>query len=100
MFFTNANGNAFGTSSAIIVNDAEATPTPITGDVSAQASITRSFDYTGNSQGGRTPDSDAPVTGVAIGLNTGQYVSSTTTIERNTTNSLSLIAALERNYTV
>lgn len=100
LFFTNANGNAFGTSSAIIVNDAEATPTPITGDVSAQASITRSFDYTGNSQGGRTPDSDAPVTGVAIGLNTGQYVSSTTTIERNTTNSLSLIAALERNYTV
>lgn len=99
LFFTNANGNAFGTSSAIIVNDAENPPAPITGLVSNTSSVTRSFDYTGNDQGNRTPNTDAPVTGVGIGLNTGQYVSSTTTIEKTTTNALSLIAALERNYT-
>jgi hypothetical protein len=100
LFFANANGNAFGTSNAIIVNDAEDPVAPISGDVNSQSSITRSFDYTGNDQGGRTADSDAPVVGVAIGLNTGQYVSSTTTIERNTTNAISLIAAFERNYTI
>ena len=97
MFFANANGNAFGTSSAIIVNDAEDPIAPISGDVSGSSSITRSYDYTGNNQGGRAADTDAPVVGVAIGLNTGQYVSSTTTIERNTTNAISLIAAFERN---
>lgn len=100
LFFENANGNAFGTSSAIIVNDAADPPAAISGDVSGSSSVTRSFDYTGNSQGGRTPNTNAPVVGVGIGLVDGQYVSSTTTIERSTTNALSLIAALERNYTV
>jgi hypothetical protein len=98
LFFANANGNAFGTSSAIIVNDAA--DVAISGDVSGLTSITRSFDYTGNTQGGRTPNTDAPVVGVGIGLQNGQYVNSSTTIERSTTNALSLIAALERNYTV
>lgn len=100
LFFANANGNAFGTSNAIIVNDAEDPVAPISGDVNNQSSITRSFDYTGNDQGNRTPDTDAPVVGVAIGLQTGQYVQATSTIERNTTNAISLIAAFERNYTV
>ena len=106
LFFDNAGGNAFGTSNAIIVNDAEDPVAPISGDVSEAAlaepftSVTRSFDYTGNEQGGRTADTDADVVGVAIGLQTGQYVSATGTIERNTTNAISLIAAFERNYTV
>lgn len=99
LFFANANGNAYGTSNAIIVNDAEDPPAAISGDVSGASSVTRSFDYTGNSQGGRTPNTNAPVVGVGIGLTQGQFVSSTTTIERSTTNALSLIAALERNYT-
>jgi hypothetical protein len=99
LFFANANGNAFGTSNAIIVNDAEDPVAPISGDVNGQSSVTRSFDFTGNDQGNRTPNTNAPVVGVGIGLVDGQYVRSDTTIERNTTNSLSLIAAFERNYT-
>lgn len=100
LFFANAGGNEYGTSSAIIVNDGENPSSPIAGDVSGQSSVTRSFDYTNNTQGGRTGNTDADVVAVGIGLSTGQYVSSTGTIERTTTNSVSLIAALERNYTV
>lgn len=100
LFFANAGGNLYGTTNAILVNDAEATPANITGDVNGASSVTKSFDYTGNDQGGRTANTPADVVGVAIGLQTGQYVSSEGTIERNTTNAISLIAALERNYTV
>ena len=56
------------------------------------------FDYDGNVQGGRTAGTDAAITAVAIGLSTGQYVSATGTIARSTANSISLVAALERNY--
>ena len=99
LFFANANNNLYGTTNAILVNDAEATPANITGDVNGASSVTKSFDYTGNTQGGRTPNISADVVGVAIGLQAGQYVSSEGTIERSTTNAISLIAALERNYT-
>ena len=68
------------------------------GDVSAAASVTLTFNYDGNVQGGRTAGTDADVTVVGIGLATGQYVKATGTIGRSTTNSISLVAALERNY--
>jgi hypothetical protein len=100
LFFTNANGNQYGTSSAIIVQDAEDPVANIAGNVSGASSVTRSFDYTNNTQGGRTADTPAPVTAVGIGLNTGQFVSATTTIQESTTNAVSLVAAFERNYTV
>lgn len=97
VFFTTApSGADFGTTNAIIVNDN--TSVPMSVDISGQSSITFTFNYDGNVQGGRTAATDANVTAVAIGLNTGQYVSATGTITRSTANSISLVAALERNY--
>ena len=68
------------------------------GDISGNATIQFDFNYDNNVQGGRTSNTDAPITVVAIGLETGQFVSATTTIERTVTNSASLVAPLERNY--
>lgn len=70
----------------------------MTGTVSGQSSITKTFDYDGNTQGGRTAGTDANITVVAIGLATGQYVSATGTIQRSNANSVSLVASLERSY--
>ena len=94
-FTTNPAGN-FGTSNAVIVDNAAGTD--ISGSVSGSASVQWSFDYDGNTQGGRTAGTDAAITAVAIGLNTGQYVSATETIRKSTSNSISLVAPLERNY--
>ena len=68
------------------------------GDISGNATIQFDFNYDNNQQGGRTQATDAPITVVAIGLQTGQFVSAETTIERTVTNSASLVAPLERNY--
>lgn len=89
-------GNDFGESGAVIVDDNAAAD--MAGDVSGQSSVQHSFNYDGNNQGGRTPATDADVTVVGIGLDTGQYVKATGTIGRSTANSISLVAALERNY--
>lgn len=101
MFFTDPDGvpnsgDEFGTAGAILVNDKNGTP--IQGMVNGQASVTFSFDYDGNTQGGRTPGTDVPITVVAIGLNTARYVRATGVIQRSTLNSVSLVASLERNY--
>ena len=74
-------------------------------DVAAQitgaipgASQTYSYAYDGNAQrGGGSAGTDAPVTIVAIGLSTAQYVVATGTIT-NTGLTASLVAALERNF--
>ena len=92
MFFT----SGFGTGSAIIVDDNSGTD--ISGNISGSSTISFDFDYDGNSQGGRTPGTDANVTVVAIGLNTAQYVSATATIGKATGQNISLVAPLERNY--
>jgi len=89
-------GNDFGESGAVIVDDN--TGVDMSGLVSGGTSVTHTFNYDGNSQGGRTPGTDAAVTVVGIGLSTGQYVKATGTISRSTSNSVSLVAALERNY--
>lgn len=89
-------GNDFGEAGAIIVDDNAAAD--MAGNVSGATSIQRSFNYDGNVQGGRTAGTDAAVTVVGIGLATGQYVKATGTIARSTSNSISLVAALERNY--
>lgn len=95
MFFTtNPTGN-FGTADAVLVDDADGVD--ISGDISG-ASVSFSFDYDGNVQGGRTAGTDAAVTVVAIGLNTAQHVTATGTIARSTANKISLVAGLERNY--
>lgn len=102
VFFTNddAGDNAgydFGTANAIIVDDAD--DVDMAGDVDGNASIQHSFAYDTNVQRGTGSDGeDAPITVVAMGLGTAQYVVATGTITRSTTNTISLVAALERNY--
>jgi len=98
MYFTTlpGAGNDFGESGAIIVDDNAVAD--IAGNVTGASSVTKTFNYDGNVQGGRTAGTDADVTVVGIGLSTGQYVKATATIGRSTTNSVSLVAALERNY--
>lgn len=89
-------GNDYGESGALIVDDN--TSLDMSGSVNAQSSIQRTFNYDGNVQGGRTAGTDANVTAIAIGLTTGQYVRATGLIARSTANTISLVAALERNY--
>jgi len=96
MFFTSVPSGSFGSASAVIVNDNNGFP--ITGSVRTSASVAFSFDYDFNAQGGRTIATDAPITLVAIGLSTGQYVSTVGTIARSSANAFSLVSALERNY--
>ena len=90
-------GNDFGESGAILVETAAAAD--MAGGVSGQPSVTLTFDYDNNAQGGRTPGTDAPFTAIGIGLAAGQHVKATGTIQRSTSNSVSLVAPLERNYT-
>ena len=96
VFFTDAGGNQYGTSSAILVDDNSGTD--VAGNISGSTSIQFDFDYDGNTQGGRTAGTDADITVVAIGLETGQYVRATGTITRSTSNTVSLVAPVERNY--
>jgi hypothetical protein len=99
MFFTSIGASAYGTSDAILVEDANGET--ITGYASA-ASVEFTFDYDNNNQPGggigRTPGTDAPVTVVAIGLGSAQFVKTTATLQRSKANNISLVAALERNY--
>jgi hypothetical protein len=102
MFFTNDDagdntGRDYGTPTAIVVNDASSVA--ISGNVSAQASISFTYDYDGNSQRGiASKGTDAPVTLVAIGLSTAQFVRLDGTISRSKANNFALVSSLERNY--
>ena len=105
VFFTNDDagdntGRDYGTDQAIIVQDVD-------GDdmvAGVSADITTSpvdfeFDFDNNTQRGTaSAGENAPVTIVAIGLNTAQYVSTAGTVTRQSTNTFSLVSALERNY--
>jgi hypothetical protein len=101
-FFTNDDagdntGRDFGTQNAIIMNKNNGQP--ITGSVATSASLAFDYDYDNNVQrGNASSGSDAPYTAVALGLNTAQYVVTTGTITRSTSNLISFVAALERNY--
>ena len=106
VFFTNDDsgdntGRDFGTQNAIIINDNSGNP--ITGSVDTSASLEFDYDYDGNIQRGNASTGSGqgtlvPFTGVAIGLNSAQYVVTTGTITRTTTNTISFVAAQERNY--
>lgn len=100
MFFTSVPSGAFGNSSSVLVEDQNSLPITgsVAGDTGSFGVVEFSFDYDNNTQGGRTSATDAPVTVVAIGLETAQYVKTTATIARSTANNISLVAALERNY--
>lgn len=96
MFFTSNPAGNFGTANAVQVNSASGTP--IGGSISGNSQVSFTFDYDANIQGGRSPAVDAQITIVAIGLANAQYVSTTSTISRSTSNIVSLVSALERNY--
>lgn len=101
VFFTNDDagdntGRDFGTANAIIVLQKNSSPMSGAANV---ASVTLTYDYDGNTQRGTlSAGNNAPITVVAIGLGTAQYVKATGTIARSITNSVSLVAPLERNY--
>jgi hypothetical protein len=96
VFFTSVPDGAYGTANAVTVDDDLGAD--MAGSVGGLSSIGKTFAYDTNSQGSRTPGTDAPITVVAIGLSTGQYVKATGTIQRSAANVVSLTAALERNY--
>ena len=98
MFFTSVPDGSYATSGAICVRDTNSNG--ISGYVSAavDGAIAYSFAYDTNDQGGRTIKTNADVTVVAIGLETAQFVKTTGTITRSTGNNISMVAALERNY--
>ena len=97
MYFTAlpGAGNDFGEAGALLVQNSASAD--ISGTVTG-SSVSFSFNYDSNVQGGRTAGTDAAVTVVAIGLTTGQYVATQATITRAVGQSISLTSALERNF--
>lgn len=93
-------GRDFGTSIALILNDASG-PNPISGSVPQQgggSSVSFDVDYDGNVQrGAASAGTDIPITIVATGFGTAQYVVATGTVTRAENQVFSLVAALERN---
>tara|TARA_R100001244_G_scaffold25113_4_gene25573 strand:+ start:33374 stop:36118 length:2745 start_codon:yes stop_codon:yes gene_type:complete len=92
---TPANGDEFDSNGAIIVDDASNVDMDFT---TIAGNISRSFDYTNNAQGGRTPDTDANVVVVAIGDDLAQYVLVNETIGKVNSQTIAVGNALERNY--
>lgn len=95
MYFTTNPGGNFGTNNAIIVDDKDGVDinfTVISGDINT------SFDYTNNAQGGRTPDTNAVVTVVALGDDLAQHILATATITKVNSLTIAVQPALERNY--
>jgi hypothetical protein len=87
--------NPFDTPDAIIVDDNSATD--ITGQITA-ANIAFDFDYTNNSQGGRTPNTDADIVIVAQGISGARWVEASFTIGQSTGQSMPVNAADELVY--
>ena len=88
-------GNDYGESGAITVNDASGTP--ITGLISS-GSISFTYDYDGNTQGGYTGGTDRPVTLIGIRPGSGKFVVTTGTLTRSKSIALSLVAEQDRVY--
>lgn len=104
VFFTNDDagdnsGADYGTANAITVEDSSSNP--IAGVVDGESQIQVLYDFDNNEQRGTgSGGTNVPITAVAIGLATGQFVVGTGTIDGTTlTGSVSLVAAQERNYT-
>lgn len=95
MYFTTNPGGNFGENGAIIVNDKDGSPIDFT---TINADINTSFDYTNNAQGGRTPDTNAAVTIVALGDDLAQHILAVATITKVNSLTIAVQPALERNY--
>lgn len=102
LFFTNDDagtnlGKDFGTVSAMTIQNNSAVN--IAGNVASASSISFDYDYDFNVQrGAGSAGTDVPYTAVAIGLGTAQYVVTTGTLIRSTTNVVNFVSSLERNY--
>ena len=97
MYFTDLSGVAdYGLAGAVTVNNASGTG--IFGSISS-SSIPFSFAYDSNSQGGRTPGTDAQVTIVAGNAGSAKPVVTTYTITKSTGQGISLVAENDRAYT-
>jgi hypothetical protein len=94
-YFTSVPSGDFGTNSAIIVDNASGVDMDFTVIV---ADITTTFDYTNNSQGGRTPGTNAAITVVALGDTQAQHILTTATITQVNSLTIAIGSALERNY--
>lgn len=99
MYFTTlpGAGNDYGEAGAVTVQDD--VPAAITGTISG-ASIPFTFDYEGNVQGGRTPNTPAAVTIVAGNPGYAKPVVATGTITRSKAVSFTLTAEADRAYLV
>ncbi|MHA1287969.1 MAG: hypothetical protein ACTSPB_11260 [Candidatus Thorarchaeota archaeon] len=105
VFFTNDDagdntGRDYGTDEAIIVQDTSNSDmiAGVSADITSSP-VNFEYDFDNNTQrGAASAGTPAPVTIVAIGLNTAQYVSTAGTVTRQSTNTFSLVSALERNY--
>jgi len=96
MYFTNLSGsNDYGLSGAITVNDKNGVG--IFGTINSP-SIPFTFDYDGNTQGGRTPGTDAQVTVVAGNSGSAKPVVTNYVITRATGQGISLVAENDRSY--
>ena len=95
MYFTTNPGGNYGTANAITVNDAAGSP--IAGVITG-STIAFTFDYTGNTQGGRTGGVDAGVTIVAGNAGSAKPVVATGTLSASKAISISLVAETDRAY--
>ncbi len=96
MYFTNlAGSNDYGDTNAITVNDKDGNP--IQGTITG-STISFTFDYDGNTQGGRTPGTDAAVTVVAGNPGSAKPVVATGTLSRSKSISIALVAEQDRAY--
>ena len=97
MYFTTlpGAGNDYGESSAVTVNDSDGNP--ITGTINS-SSISFTFDYTNNVQGGRTQGTDADITIVAGNPGSAKPVVATGTITASKSIVITLTAETDRAY--
>lgn len=95
MYFTTNPTGDYGTSTAVTVQNASGSP--IAGTISS-GTINFDFDYTGNAQGGRTPNTDAGITVVAGNAGSAKPVVATGNIGQSKAVSVSLVAEKDRSY--
>lgn len=88
VYFYDLSGHSFGTTDALVVNDADGNP--ISGYISGRSQIDFIFDYTGNTQGGRVVNTDTNIIAVSIGSSLGRYVSTGSTLTSGGTSTMVL----------
>jgi len=90
-------GRDYGTDLAMLLDND--TGVDIAGDILAASSVSANIDYDGNVQrGAASAGADIPITVVALGLESGQFVVATGSVTRSKSNVITLTAAQERTY--